>query len=92
MIVCRKCPAKIPLLKLDGNVRKALALRLKIMLDVEQVNYARWQEAIKPRLTATRSSQMERMLKQRIQALKVVIWMLTPSMDREDDFPGFWKN
>jgi hypothetical protein len=91
-MICKNCPAKISILRLDGNLKKALAIRLQFILTHEKNGYDHWLEHIKPRLTATRASQVDRMLKQRLQALKIVIWMLTPSMEREDDFPGFWKN
>jgi len=92
MSTCRKCPAKIPLMRIDGNTKRALAIRLKFILDEEEKGYAKWLERIKPTLKKTRAEQVERKIKQRIQSLKVTIWILTPPMDRETDFPGYWKN
>jgi hypothetical protein len=89
--ICRKCPANIPLLRLDGNTKKALALRLKLFLEQEEQGYDHWLRVVKPKLKKTLADQLERKHRQRIQAFKIVIWILTPTMERDNDFPGFWN-
>ena len=79
-------------MRIDGNLKKALAIRLKFILEEEQHGYDRWVEHIKPKMKKTLADQVERKLKQRIQALKITVWILTPSIERETDFPGYWKN
>jgi len=91
-MVCHACPAKIPLMKINNGVKKAIAFRLQFILDEEQRLYQHWQDHIKQRMKPTRSGQVERAFKQRIQALRIVVWMLTPVMERKEDFPGYWKN
>lgn len=90
-MICRKCPANIPILRIDGNTKKAIAIRLKIFLEEEQKGYDHWLRIVKPRLKKTLADQLERKQKQRIQALKIVIWLLTPPMERDNEFPGFWS-
>lgn len=89
---CRKCPAKIPLMRINNAVKKAIAVRLRHILEEEERGYLFWEERVKSQLKPTRAGQVERKIKQRIQALRIVIWMLTPLQDRDSDFPGYWKN
>jgi uncharacterized protein len=79
-------------MKINNGVKKAIAFRLQFILDEEQRLYQHWQDHIKQRMKPTRSGQVERAFKQRIQALRIVVWMLTPVMERKEDFPGYWKN
>jgi hypothetical protein len=90
-MICRKCPARINLLRLDGNTKKALAIRLKCILEQEEQGYDHWLRIVKPKLKKTLADQLERKQKQKIQALKIVIWILTPPMERDNEFPGFWS-
>jgi hypothetical protein len=91
-MICQKCPAKIPLMRIDGNTKKALALRLKFILEQEQNAYSFWKEHVKPKMKPSKASIVERYFRQKIQSLKIVIWILTPSTERHDDFPGYWRN
>lgn len=89
-MICRKCPARISILRIDGNTKKALAIRLKFILEEEEKGYDFWIRVVKPKLKKTLADQLERKQKQRIQALKITIWILTPPADRDHEFPGFW--
>lgn len=91
-MTCQKCPAKLPLLKINKRVKRAIAVRLSHVLEEEMRGYQFWNDRIKGTMKATRAAQVERKMKQRIQALRIVIWMLTPPLERQSDFPGFWKN
>jgi hypothetical protein len=91
-MVCQKCPAKITLLRVDANVRRAIRIRLQFVYEEESRKHKWWEENIKPKMKATRAAQVERKFKQTLQALRITLWLLTPSMERTDDFPGFWKN
>lgn len=90
--ICHRCPAKIPLLKIDKNVKRALCLRLQTILVDEERQYAYWLEHIRPKIKESRARLLDRKMRQQLQALRIVIWMLTPNMERKEDFPGFWKN
>jgi hypothetical protein len=79
-------------MKIDRNVKRALTIRLQAILDHEVAGYNSWKERIAPKMKPTLASTIDRSHRQRIQALRIVIWMLTPTMERNDDFPGFWKN
>lgn len=91
-MICSRCPAKISLMKLDANVKRAIVLRLKLFLKEEEGQYARWLEVYKPRLKKTAASHIDRRFRQRIQAFKLVIWILSPRDDRDRHFPGYWSN
>lgn len=91
-MICRHCPAKISFVKINKGVKRALKVRLEFILADMIRNYTFWDENARRHLKATRQAQVERKMKQQIQALKIVIWMLTPSNERMEDFPGFWKN
>lgn len=90
--VCRKCPAKLSLLKINKGVKRAIMIRLNFILEEEIKSFESWKTRIRPKQKATLASTIDRRYRQRIQALRIVIWMLTPTMERNDDFPGYWKN
>lgn len=73
---------------LNEGTRRAVRERLKIILDDEVRQFARWQEIIRAKLNVTRATQVERRFNKEIQALKIVIHKLTPFGDRVDDEPS----
>jgi hypothetical protein len=89
--VCKTCPAKMPILKIDSNVKRALAYRLKFFLEEEERHLEHFENHAARHLGKTRAEYVRRDYRQRIQALRVVIWMLTPPLERTTEFPGFWR-
>lgn len=71
------------------TVRRSIRVRLLSILDAEQKAHTYWGEHIKDKLNATRKKQVEREYNKRIQALKIVIYSLTPYLERTDDVPTF---
>lgn len=91
-MICIRCPAKISLVKLDQNVKKALVVRLQHFLNEEERQYSRWTLVVRQGLKKTAADHIDRRWRQRIQAFRMVIWILSPYKDRDGDFPGFWTN
>lgn len=73
---------------MNEGTRRAVRERLKIILDDELKQFTRWQDIIKAKLNMTRAAQVERRFNKEIQALKIVIYKLTPFGDRVDDEPA----
>ncbi len=71
------------------TVRRAIRVRLQVILDDHERSYEKWQENIKHRLNITRQKQVEREFKKRIQAMKITINFLTPYDQRIHDEPTF---
>jgi hypothetical protein len=71
------------------TVRRSIRVRLISILDAEQKAHFYWSEHIKDKLNATRKKQVEREYNKRIQALKIVIYSLTPYLERTEDVPTF---
>jgi hypothetical protein len=77
-VLCKTCPAKLTFhMKIDTGVRKAVALRLRMMLELEMRDLleSRGNFWLQKTLTATQKKQMERNYRKRINALRVVITM-----------------
>ena len=70
------------------GTKKAVRERLKLILENEQKEFQYFEEAVKEKLNLTRARQVERRFNKRCQALKIVIYMLTPYMERTDDVPS----
>ena len=73
---------------LSENTKKAVRERLMMILDNHEKQFKRWNEIIKEKLNITRRKAIERKFNKEIQALKIVIYMLTPFFDRTDDEPS----
>ena len=71
------------------TVRRAIRVRLIVILETELKAYDRWKEIIAPKLNRTRQKQIDREFKKRIQAAKIVIHWLTPFYERTEDTPMF---
>lgn len=71
------------------TVRRAIRVRLQVILDIDLKRYEDWKEDIKPKLNYTRQKQIEREFRKRIQAYKITIHSLTPYFERLDDIPMF---
>lgn len=74
---------------INETVRRSVRVRLLSILDSEQKAHLYWKEHIKDKLNSTRQKQVEREYNKRIQALKIVIYSLTPYLERTDDVPTF---
>jgi hypothetical protein len=61
---------------------------LKVILATEEKSFEFWNDQTKHRMNFTRQAQIERRFNKRIQALKIVIYMLTPYTDRVEDEPA----
>lgn len=64
------------------TVKRAIRVRLQVILDEEERQYEKWKLLIKDTLSTTRRRQVEREFKKRIQAYKITIFSLTPFTDR----------
>lgn len=73
---------------MNEGTRRAVRTRLEMILEDELKQFNRWQDILKSKVNATRAAQIERRFNKEIQALKIVIYKLTPFMDRVDDEPS----
>ena len=71
------------------TVRRAIRVRLEVIVSSEIQSYERWKTVVKPKLNGTRQKQIEREFKKRIQAGKIVLHWLTPFHERTEDVPTF---
>ena len=71
------------------TVKRGIRVRLQIILDQEIKSFERWDEMIKPKMNLTRQKQVAREFKKRIQAMRIVVHILTPFFERVDDVPTF---
>jgi hypothetical protein len=74
---------------MNETVKRAIRVRLKVILDNELKQLDYWRATIKPKLNTTRQKQIEREFLKKIQAAKIVIHWLTPFFERTDDVPTF---
>lgn len=70
------------------TVMKAVKVRLEVMLENKEKQYAHWQEHIKHKLNPTRKKEVERNFKKIIQAYKICIFDLTPYFERAGEPPA----
>ena len=84
-------PKKLIMSKIINNgTKRAIRDRLQIILEEEEKNFKDWKESNRPmQVNATRRKQVERNYNKRIQSLKIVIYYLTPYLDRDFDEPMF---
>lgn len=71
------------------SVRRSVRVRLICILESEQSAHLFWTENIRDKLNPTRQKQVQREYNKRIQALKIVIYSLTPYLERTEDVPTF---
>jgi len=71
------------------TIRRSVRVRLISILESEQKAHYFWVDHVKDKLNATRKKQVEREYNKRIQALKIVIYSLTPYLERTEDVPTF---
>lgn len=69
---------------LNKGVKKAVRIRLEVMLEEEERVLISWHERCKRLLNKTRAKQIETNYHKRIAALRIVIWMLSEMGDRGD--------
>jgi hypothetical protein len=77
--------------KINRSVRLAVRQRLIMILTEEIQSYEGWLERIAPKLKATRRAQVRRVFKKRIQALRIVVYILTPRDIRDTDMPNLFE-
>jgi len=73
---------------MNEGTRRAVRERLKLILENEQKEFRYFEDSVKEKLNLTRARQVERRFNKRCQALKIVIFKLTPYMERTDDVPS----
>lgn len=74
--------------QMTEGTKRAIRERLMLFLNDEVRQFERWNEVIRKKLNPTRAAQVERRFNKEIQALKIVIYKLTPFGDRVDDEPS----
>ena len=74
---------------INETVKRAIRIRLQVILDEEIRSYDRWLDKIKYTLNLTRQKQVEREFRKRMQAAKIVIHWLTRFDERVNDVPTF---
>lgn len=63
--------------------------RLLLLLKTEEEMYNHWKENISHKLNSTSQARVERRFNKKIAAVKIVIYMLTPYLERDYDEPTF---
>lgn len=74
---------------MNESTRRAIRVRLEVILEEKEKSYTHWQEMIKPKMNASRIKMVEREFRKIIQAMKIVIHSLTPFYERITDVPTF---
>lgn len=74
---------------MNESTRRAIRVRLEVILDEKEKSYTHWQEMIKPKMNKSRIKMVEREFRKTIQAMKIVIHSLTPFFERITDVPTF---
>lgn len=69
---------------MNASVKHAVKTRLDVMLEEEERAFTSWKERCERLLLKTRAQQIERNYMKRLNALKIVCWMLSPNGDRGD--------
>ena len=75
--------------QINAGIKKAMVRRLTLLLDEHERQYEKWETQYKPRLNVTRQKDVSRRYEKNIQALKIVIYFLTPTNERVDNEPSF---
>jgi len=73
---------------MNKSIKHACRIRLEVLLADEERSFARWQDVTRRLMNATRQQQVERNYYKRINALKVVCWMLSDFGERTGDLPS----
>lgn len=74
---------------INETIKRAIRQRLEILLEDQQKQYRHWIENNKHKMNVSRQDQVERKFNKIIQAMKIVIYYLTPYFERMDDEPTF---
>lgn len=74
---------------INETIKRAIRVRLELVLEDQEKAFQRWEENIKHKMNKSRQLQIERKFNKIISALKIVIYWLTPYMERTDDEPTF---
>ena len=72
---------------MNKSIKHACRSRLQVLLQDEETSLVTWHERHKKLINATRQKSVERNYHKRINALKVVIWMLSDYGQRDPDLP-----
>ncbi len=73
------------------TVKKAVRVRLQAILEEKEKGYLHWVNNIKNKLNRTRQKEVQRKQEKIIQALRIVIYDLTPMLERDSDLPIFYN-
>lgn len=73
---------------INESVKRAVRERLKLFLAEEERRFNFFEDNIKHKVNLTRAKQVRRESSKRMQALKIVIHLLTPYYERGDDVPA----
>jgi hypothetical protein len=73
--------------QMTETVRRAIRVRLEVILQQEISCYEKWKTDVKHKLNVTRQKQVEREFLKKIQAAKIVVHWLTPYFERTEDVP-----
>jgi hypothetical protein len=74
----------------NETAKRSTRERLLILLDNEESMYAHWRDNVAHKINPTNQKNIERKFHKRISALKIVIYMLTPYFERDQDEPVFF--
>lgn len=77
--------------KVTKAVKLAVKDRLEVILSEEEQAYQHFKDYVQHRLKGTRRTQVQRAFKKRIQAYRIVIYMLTPYDKRMSDIPVLFE-
>lgn len=73
---------------INESVKRGVRERLKLFLAEEERMYTFFNDHVKHKVNLTRAKQVIREHNKRMQALKIVIHMLTPYFERTEDVPS----
>lgn len=73
----------------NQRIRRSLRLRLQLILEEEEKQLRHWNEVVRHNIRPSTAASIERKRVKHIQALKIVIHMMTPFYDRTEDVPSF---
>lgn len=73
---------------INAGAKRAICSRLQLILSDEENAFKFWQDHTAFRLNEARQKQVAREFNKRIQALRIVLHMLTPMQDRIFDAPA----
>lgn len=77
--------------KVTRGVKLAVRQRLITILEDEIRSYNHWKDHVAGKMKTTRRIQVQRAFKKRLQAMRIVIYILTPREMRDGDMPTLFE-